>query len=492
MKNKIMIGVSTEQNITNLIPALQNRVNEFILIETSQAKKKNWSNGLISVLNTKDIKTRVVLLNETEDTRIELLSEKLINILEGETNQITWNLGGGQKAQQFALWQTFLFRYFNNIHDKACYSNPSAHNIEWWFWENNTLKFFSEKISVPVSLEEVLTVFGFEIKGSKNIIFKRNSDINTVDKIPDLINFSEFREYLYKLSRFHIKSIKNDISYNLNEIEEIFYNLKKDPSLIQNLIESSLHYMKIDFEKMKETTFKKGTFLVKLIPFLTKQIIEHFFSRIFKGNEKPEASVKNPELKKILSQYIPNPQSIVIDKELLEKLSGSLITKGSLYFEKIVIQRTVDYLNSCENNILEAYQNIKIKKKGTDRDVGEYDILMLTEWGTLISFDSKTFDFEMKDLDARLYNLEQMGGKFVDFIPVFPYYEEDLDSVWKSNLLKELPFKLSEDQKKFFVVTETKDKEYIKKSGTKIKYSDEGIKCMNFSNFLEELGLLNN
>lgn len=40
-----MVGISTAQNIVNVLPAVQLMVNSFLFVETDFATKQNWSNG---------------------------------------------------------------------------------------------------------------------------------------------------------------------------------------------------------------------------------------------------------------------------------------------------------------------------------------------------------------------------------------------------------------------------------------------------------------
>lgn len=50
----------------------------------------------------------------------------------------------------------------------------------------------------------------------------------------------------------------------------------------------------------------------------------------------------------------------------------------------------------------------------------------ITNRGTILTLDAKTYDFKNKDIDARLYNLEQGAGFYRKFVVVIPFDFEDI------------------------------------------------------------------
>lgn len=473
----LMIGVSTEQNTTNLIPALQLKADDFLLIETSIAKKQKWSNGLIKILKSKNINViESISLDFEEDTRIDFISSKLSNFLENEDYKIIWNLGGGQKAQQFALWQTFLARTSKNKNDQTCYTNPSTHKIEKWYFENNELKYKNIPITYPLELNEILSIFGFEIKEKGELIYSKKIETEQKELV-NYMNYLEFRELSYKTSSSGI-NFENTLS--LEDLKQHFDSLRRDENLL-NLFVKSLDKMYKDYRGNQS--------LKNISSFLNKNILNYIQRSLVK---KPEEylNIENTEFFEALKNngFIKNklPIDISTFKEITSK------TKFSIYFEEFISKKVQEILKSKENNIFEAYQNIKIAKEGEKTEAAEYDILLVTKWGTLIALDPKTYDFEKKDADARDFNLQRMGGKYVDFIAVIPYYIEDLNKEYFPNKLKQLPFNLNLIGKKFFVLSNEKNDVFkIKDEAGKIlSVTEGGLNCTPIELFLEKLNLI--
>ena len=128
-----MVAVLTGQNITNAIPAIDAGIKNIIFIETPYAKQKHWLDGIKKVLTDREINVLpCVELSREDESRID----KIIEILNSRIpNQpVIWNLGGGQKAQQLAIWE--FFRSEQRQGDVAIYINQSTKKQEWWYFEN--------------------------------------------------------------------------------------------------------------------------------------------------------------------------------------------------------------------------------------------------------------------------------------------------------------------------------------------------------------------
>ena len=147
--------------------------------------------------------------------------------------------------------------------------------------------------------------------------------------------------------------------------------------------------------------------------------------------------------------------SVNLTQEDFKQITG--FDKAAIYFEQIIIQRVKQMLEEDKNHhVVEAYANLRVAKIDNPGEViAEYDILCATNKGTLFALDAKTFDFERKDSDARLYNLSQAGGRYVKFYPIIPYDPEDMDEDFFSESLKSLPKKLKKRKMDFYVIADS-------------------------------------
>jgi hypothetical protein len=87
-------------------------------------------------------------------------------------------------------------------------------------------------------------------------------------------------------------------------------------------------------------------------------------------------------------------------------------------------------------------------------------VLLVTNFGTIIPLDAKTYDFEQKDEHARLLNLGRASGYYTTFWSVFPFFAEDLkkDSILQNNKdwqkLLHKPFELKDRGSNMLVMSE--------------------------------------
>ena len=97
------------------------------------------------------------------------------------------------------------------------------------------------------------------------------------------------------------------------------------------------------------------------------------------------------------------------------------------YFEEIAQAEVVKILrrHAPDHHITEAWGNVRVKDKN-NKEIAEWDIVLVTDFGTLIILDAKTGIFKSKDEDARLFNLEKATGFYGKFWLIIPYLFEDM------------------------------------------------------------------
>jgi len=477
----LMIGVSTGQNITNLIPAVHENFNidEFILLESSTAKRLKWTDGISKVLKLKNIQLEVLDIHNIDNNIIEIKTF-IENRIKDFKEPIYWNLGGGQKPQQIAIWEIFKKRNSDkNIPDIVCYANQDDKGImEIWEYNENILIQKEEKIKVKLNAEEIFNVFGCNAVGQTKKIYEKDKFIEH-QNIPNLLKFNEFREYFFRLpqvnydierqplSLFQIREILNKEKKELNTKFFDVLSIMIESNKIENLIKNK-DYRQIAFN----SALKKTNLLFEIF-------------NIIKSNLSPPViEVENNELKLILKR-----EEIIINDVIVKELTNQKLKKSADLFENIIADKVKNLLETEDHNIVEAYTNYEIEKYG--RYVAEYDVLCVTNKGTIIALDAKTFNFESKDIDARLYNLEQGSGYYRTFSAVFPY---DYDDIGKEYFkpIEELPFQLSKRNFSFYVVNDShKSNFWIKKNEEKkiikslIKpIEDDCIKCRTLNEFI--------
>ncbi len=450
----IMIGVSTGQNITNLIPAVQSgmKVHKFILLETSTAIAKKWSQGFSEVLEKRNTKIERISL-EGIDSHISKIQKKLTDRFLTIQEPLIWNLGGGQKPQQIPIWELFKLRNEKmHMPDILCYANQDDKGLlEIWEYKSGKLSTRSEKISVDLSVHEIFNAFGYGLKEVPQKIYDKNGIVN-FQLTPDLFTYQEFRQFLFKVASFY--SQKREESYTIDNIMDVVrINFTEFEDAIQAVIETSNF---IDQSRAIRSKILGNKKRLGLLQCKLRQISETFR---FKIHDK---ALKN-ELESILSgsvEFMPN--------DIVSRLGLKKNSTGD-YFEKILIDRVKHKLETTiGHNITEAYANLITEKDG--QVVAEYDILCVTDKGTIIALDAKTFSFEKKDIDARLYNLEQGSGFYRSFSAIFPYNTNDFEEKWFEPI-KNLPFDLTKRRLPFFVVNDGNNSDFW------VRYEEGGMVC---------------
>ncbi len=414
-----MVGISTAQNIVNVLPAVQLMVNSFLFVETDFATKQNWSNGSSDVLKKRKINVlEPLFLAEDDNTNLAKIVSQLIQRLEIYPN-VNFNLGGGQKMHSIALWDCFAARSANFSNDSACYIDQTTKKIFTFRFENGRLKTTEVNIQSKLNAIEIFEIFGFEVTDDGESFYGNHSQ--NIEEVKDYTKYQDFRTFISQ--SFKTTENVKDQAFTLTEIKAMFGHDKV--KALKDKIESSITSIKKDDNSV---SINKRQYDDQFYNCILKTIKEQILipTSIF-GNE---FELDEDELIQLFK--IRNP---ICNTKTLGNALGSTF---GIYFEKILIQRIQTILNSNNHIIITALSNLKIKR---GNDNAEYDVVLVTNQGTLIVLDAKTDDFTKKDEDARNYNLLASAGAYAKFIPVYLFYSEDLS---QGNLSQSIKVKIKD------------------------------------------------
>lgn len=357
-----MICVSTGQNITNLIPAVQYNITSALFLESETAKNKLWTEGIIKVLKKRGVKVLDVLPLSTEhNSDIFKIKEIIKSSLPNDP--VIFNMGGGQKPHIIAMWELFLERR----RDIACYADQDKRGIlRFWKFENNKIISDVKNININLTAKEIFTTFGYEIQQDFKAIYGKN--INYKTELLDFMNSKDFRNLLFEVPKFN----EYTLNYNFTKKEfSDFINSKKE--LLSSKIEKQL-ITKLKDQEHKFVNFLKDENFRKLFYYT---FINTALQKLLSFINAPK-SEKSMQLDEINLINRAGSSTVIINYETFNKIIGTN-KKPSFYFEDVCIQRMVDMLNNTNHNVVEAFANIKIKKENVI--VAEYDILCVTNEG---------------------------------------------------------------------------------------------------------------
>ena len=194
-------------------------------------------------------------------------------------------------------------------------------------------------------------------------------------------------------------------------------------------------------------------------------------------------------------QEVPPPEEQRIFPDSSRKLGQ--------FFEKAVQFHVADIIAKCpkEHRVNEVWANVEVFSEKRNGQVAEYDVLLVTSFGTIIPLDAKSYEFSNKDEHARLHNLRSISGRYTTIYSVFPYFTADLGSGsilqqhrdWKKLLQR--PFEMKARGSRMLVVSEKGQKSFIIARGRKNKIvlaEKEGkrtVQVHTLENMLDKLQL---
>ncbi|MDO5675377.1 MAG: DUF1887 family CARF protein, partial [bacterium] len=168
-KKGLMIGISTNQNSTNLIPFLQSGCDTLILLETDLAIEKEWAKGFGYIAEERGKSFKTVAIGEGLDLeKIMNVIEEHIKDLEGD---IYWNIGGGQKMQTFSMVMSFQKRIAAKYCDYIYYTEPQSRKTVQINYKEGQMQSRIDRTCVPdLKLEEINKIFGYKVSSPKKQI----------------------------------------------------------------------------------------------------------------------------------------------------------------------------------------------------------------------------------------------------------------------------------------------------------------------------------
>lgn len=512
---KIMFCFSTQNQAVNLIPALMENVNKMVVFSTKKAKQ-DWTENFKKVLAGRDIK----LLDE-DDVSIEKceqnVKELVITIMKYvkkyEDHEILLNIGGGQKI--FTLAFTEVFRNSEQANIRMVYSE--ANTCQLYSIKKNLDQSHNERYRVNLSLEEILKFNGYELTEEKedDLNWLITEEVDGVLKITDKV----MKNGIYVVADKHNEYLKNDRLY-----QELFYKrvMKEDLSgeiSYQDLIHGE-GFKNIVEQYRPNTDPKQYTWTNRVLKKLEQiqkeagKITEKNKEKTLEEIKKLADSIISPntignnlkmycndltnELKHNILQnnVVAKSRSFSEDEKNKVKtmfddvlFDGNHLNKYSLpeasngeFFEKMVTAEVCKLKDDPEawQNIHEIWRNVKTKKIGNENqgNDAEYDVVIVTKFGTLILIEVKSAVFDNKIAKGQERDVFKKSGPYGKATIVGPLLREMLNT------------KAEERKEKYPFVTKTfyAQAEKVESAGMTYWCFDEICKKLKNELGKEELG----
>lgn len=368
----IMVAMSTGSQTVNAVPIDILGINKVILLTTDFVNKKGTTKQFKDFLKNKKIEVEEVKILLSEESNVEILSEKISEILERTKKaQCYVNLTGGTKF--YAIAAALGIQKVGDKSNQSLYLDIQT--------ENMYIDDKASPYSSSLTLENILNLSGFTYmkKEAKKWIL---NDINNIT----------LKKYL-NLANDYINNINTLKEFHVSETER---NINKLKNLLNNIDRVS--------DGLKEVGINCGGNLEQ-----------------YKNQIKEKYPENNLEMK----DYIKRDKKI---ENIMKKFSINRNETTTVFceeknldmgylFEKIAIAKILDIIsknNKLKNSIKEIYTSVKTVKNTENPELNpveaEYDIVIVTKKATLIILEVKSGNYSGDTAKSKEYGAISKGG----------------------------------------------------------------------------------
>ena len=450
----IHLVISTNNNTVNAIPLLMDEFKDNrvpVILSSEYAEKKHWTSNLQYVLNKKNITSKLLSFKDDENE----LDDKLKEFNNKDLYpSIYFNISGGKKNQILSLLSLYIER--KNPEDKLIYVDSNPFKIKVYKGFKLADEYGPKCI---LNIEDVFNIYGFTCFNSnntlENYVSSQQPEGLSIEKIRKInqyfLNNEDFAKFFYQYFAKPTLELEEKTSLT-NKIDEILKNYKPDLQCCKNNVDDKIqkeyenivrdlkrlrtkyqNNSKIDYADLtqcwkltnrlinEEDIYNKYWGQIKLcIINELKQTLPVDKHLLFYEPEQVKNIVNI--CKEITSKNIP-PHKHIYDTDIPQLLDINY-TKGeffeimlSIKFYDIIKEKKPEALSRVYKN-LQAY-NLEYDNEGNAylpdskaQSVVEYDLVYLTEFGTISSFEAKTFGITGDVIKSKSYSAASQGGVF--------------------------------------------------------------------------------
>lgn len=449
IKEKVMFCCSTHNQTVNVIPAIQLGVSKLVLFSTAIADKRNWTKRLLQFCVNHDIQCSLIEVDDESERH----PEKLATLIEKHLNEYKdsscfINIGGGQKPFTIAFYKVF--------------SNSMIEGIELVYTEGNQRKLMrfgkdmllhEVPLDIRIGLDALINLYGYHLTESVYAI--ETQDYQSVEM---------------KQATNAARLLKGDVWF-----QKIFYGMCDNPHFddrklnikqaIQKTIESlaeedwaavipsQVEYQNLENEIIELLNYYRNK---KDIPVKKLEKISgssQLFKEYWNGVKRKMAELVYQNLHQtdennwVVYDCRKRNEERVRIQEAIESIGGLVtiasdgkIMRNSLkfprkigdFFEAMVLSEVLVWLETskiAKQNITHIFANVKTapENKITSEQDAEYDIVLMTRYGTLILIEVKSAKLERDTIRTREFGAFQKSGPYGKSIIVGPLVKSVLD-----------------------------------------------------------------
>jgi hypothetical protein len=373
LTDHVAVGVTTAQNVQNLLPVIQLEMSSYRAWTSLHAEKSGWDRGLSSVLRDTQ---RTVLPSIVADS--ESMSENARSLLGAvaDTHSVAWLIGGGQKIHSLAMWEVLRTRWESGrSSDVGIYADPATETIRILSHSDRSVS----EHTVPLdrrrpefTLDMLFGCFNRKLRGGR----LRTGTLDYSDFLRD----EKLRSANYERTD-PTRTVEQEFASVGDLVNRIGDSCRPTDELIEQLLD--------DADRMWD---RWGEDRRKI-----------FARRCVQAGLNPVNWALR--LGWVRRTSFADAFEVMVQNHVLEALSRKM---------RVADCRCSVEALPVDGNVVES----------------EHDVLLLFVNGSVVSLDAKTFEVDAKDLRARKRALELGAGVFAHFIPVLSLHADDLGKPW--------------------------------------------------------------
>lgn len=402
--------VSTGQNVANLIPLLELAKPDepIIILSSSMTETTGLSRRLQKILGDKGYyRTTILPVSDEDVLNYHRLKDSVMKYFSDlSPDEVYFYLNGGQKIAALAINDAF-----GDVPVRFVYMDGKKTQISI-VYDSQTIH---RPVQTAIQLKEVLALNESKVGKGQRIYFDGQFDYVSEfsEKILAFAYDEDFAAELLTL----IQQLNRKFSLSNHPLKDkAYFNWLKQTSLNyrSEQIEFITREVQNTITRILHSGMRHRAQRDKIVHETRQRIVNKIESLVDWAISLPKNQydiflkfIKEPVL-------LPAATRTLFEKhglKLPENIKGFPLGK---FFEAATTFRFIRFLKENPQSlksISEIWVNVEFQgQNNPGKASGEYDILILLRNGVLISLECKSFDFEEKDLFARIARLTRRGG----------------------------------------------------------------------------------
>lgn len=475
MENKAMLCFSTQNQVVNLVPALLLGVNNLLVLSTERATREGWTENLKAVSEKRNIHTTIFELENVPETDVFAIVRFIQERMVSDTSFFV-NISGGQKPMSLALYEFFKQ---SERAEALIYMEGNQKKIE--IYHKNGAR--EEKpIKTHLGLEEILHLYGYELKETPqelkigtSVQQQKIEHLDMALKMAEYYKTKELFQRLFLESMFRPSMVVERVTRE--NIQKAIDKLK--PELDQLGIRNDTgfgrydakmkemkKYMETakkkndwrDFQKLAEMYYDIPTLYEQYWIAVKKKMVEYVMEESRYILESGEYNGPIIEKMGIEENQYRHLESLLKDcggyfnnkeqkdnRYLIRPSYVIYFDRIGIAFEKMVVSEVMRILQEREDlreRVCGVFYSVKTRKKGiqvSDRHDAEYDLVIVTRYGTLLLVEMKSGEFETDTARGKEHGAYQKSGPYGKSVIVGPMlsFLEGKEYHWVSRTIRD-------------------------------------------------------